>query len=130
MQAICDHINKGEKGLGRLIILAGTANCMNPKNIRNTMVEIMKSFQEEIGPVPEPVIIPVLDTKAPYEDDFEDTEKDAIKGLVTLGTAVDYEEEEEPVSAIASALWFLKSKKVEDPSAENWEVLLQSLGEE
>ena len=129
MQAIADHINKGEKGLGRLIILAGTANCMNPKNVRNTMVEIMKSFQEEIGPVPEPAIIPALDTKAPYEDDFEDTEKDAISGLITLSTAVDFEEEEEPVSAIASALWFLKSTKAEDPPADKWDSLLSSLGD-
>jgi len=129
MQAIADHINKGDKGLGRLIILAGTANCMNPKNIRNTMVEIMKSFQEEIGPISEPIIIPALDTKAPYEDDFEDTEKDAISGLITLSTAVDFEEEEEPPSAIASALWFLKSTKAEDPPADKWDSLLTSLGD-
>lgn len=129
MQAIADHINKGEKGLGRLIILAGTANCMNPKNVRSTMIEIMKSFQEEIGPIPDPVIIPPTDTKAPYEDDFEDTEKDAISGLITLGTADNFEEEEEPVSAIASALWFLKSTKAEDPPADKWDSLLSSLSD-
>jgi hypothetical protein len=129
MQAIADHINKGEKGLGRLIVLAGTANCMNPKNVRSTMIEIMKSFQEEIGPISDPIIIPALDTKAPYEDDFEDTEKDAISGLITLGNAEDMEEEEEPVSTIANALWFLKSTKAEDPPSDKWDFLFSSLSE-
>jgi len=129
MQPIVDHINKGEKGLGRLIVLAGTANCMNPRNVRSTMIDIMNSFREEIGPISEAIIIPALDTKAPYEDDFEDTEKDVIKGLVQL-TRLDEDLGEEPSSSIASALWFLKSTPVaEDPPADKWDFLFSSLGE-
>lgn len=128
MQQIADHINKGEKGLGRLIVLAGTANCMNPKNIRNTMIEIMKSFQAEIGAVPDVEVIPIDDTKAPYEEEFEDTEKDAIKGLIQLRSFE--EEEEEPVSSVADALWFLKTTKTEDPPANQWSFLFSSLSEE
>jgi len=131
MQAIADHVNKKEKGIGRLIVLAGTANCMNPKNIRSTMIEIMKSFQAEIGPVPDPEVIPIDDKKAPYEEEFEDAEKDAIKGLIQLRSfeEEEEEEEEEPVSTIADALWFLKTTKAEDPPANQWSFLFSSLSE-
>jgi len=131
MQAIADHVNKKEKGLGRLIVLAGTANCMNPKNIRSTMIEIMKSFQAEIGVVPDVEVIPIDDTKAPYEEEFEDAEKDAINGLIQLRSfEEEEEEEEEPVSTVADALWFLKTTKAEDPPANQWAFLFSSLSEE
>jgi hypothetical protein len=106
VQKIVDFINKGSVELGRLIELAGTSKCIDPVNLHKDMIQIYESLQEKVGVVD---LSPKEEAKAPYEDQLKEGEELAVSGLLRLSAS----EEDEPVSAIADALWFLKSTKPE-----------------
>jgi hypothetical protein len=139
VQTIVDFINKGSVELGRLIELAGTSKCIDPRNLQKDMIQIYESLQEKVGEVD---LSPKEEAKAPYEDQLKEGEKLAVTGLLRLSASEEDEElaassllglstlaeDDSPEKKAAMTLWFLAPSTV-DPPPQKWSFLFSSLSE-
>lgn len=123
VQKIVDFINKGSVELGRLIELAGTSKCIDPRNLQKNMIQIYESLQEKVGEVD---LSPKEEAKAPYEDHLKEGEELAVTGLLRLSAS---EEDDSPEKKAAMTLWFLAPNTI-DPPPQKWAFLFSSLLEE
>lgn len=122
VQKIVDFINKGSVELGRLIELAGTSKCIDPRNLQKNMIQIYESLQAKVGEVD---LSPKEEAKAPYEDQLKEGEELAVTGLLRLSAS---EEDDVPEKKAAMTLWFLAPHTV-DPPPQKWSFLFSSLSE-
>jgi hypothetical protein len=122
VQKIVDFINKGSVELGRLIELAGTSKCIDPRNLQKNMIQIYESLQAKVGEVD---LSPKEEAKAPYEDQLKEGEELAVTGLLRLSAS---EEDDVPEKKAAMTLWFLDPHTA-DPPPQKWSFLFSSLSE-